>query len=70
MAELKPCPFCGGKANIRYGHDIDNNITYAVVCESCGTGIFRAKAEEWEWDAYNSPNEAAEEWNRRAGEQG
>ena len=69
MAELKPCPFCGGKAGARRGYDVDGYITYSIVCHKCGTGIFRAVPKEWVWDAYTSPSEAAEAWNRRAGEQ-
>ena len=68
MSELKPCPFCGGEAEKRYGHDIDNNISYAVICSVCHTGIFKANTGQNEWDAYGSMHEAIEAWNRRAKE--
>lgn len=37
MNELKPCPFCGGKASVRSEHDSDGfgNFHY-VACGSCG----------------------------------
>ena len=53
MAELKPCPFCGGKdlqvVNV-YGED------YYVDCQTCTTCGPSA-------DTYE---EAIEAWNRRA----
>lgn len=50
MDELKPCPFCGGKAHVVDG------IDYWILCEDCHcrTGFFD-RAED-----------AAEAWNRRA----
>lgn len=56
--KLKPCPFCGGKAEsctpwmgMAYG--------YWVRCEACGCETEVSSTEE----------QAAEAWNRRAGEQ-
>ena len=58
--KLKPCPFCGGKAEL---HDL--GAVYGVRCESCGvnTGVkanmraavctWNKRAEKWgimEWD--------------------
>ena len=59
MSELKPCPFCGGEANIAYnakrkdayGRDIEGT---AICCENCGATIF-----------YRSNRLAIEAWNRR-----
>lgn len=53
---LKPCPFCGGQANvIEYlFHGL-----YGVKCQKC-------KAETYQF--YESEEEAIEAWNRRAGE--
>ena len=56
--ELKPCPFCGGKAIItRHIY-----VFVLVVCEKCGaeSGMFRISKE------YCSDEKAAEAWNRRA----
>ncbi|MBR4855147.1 MAG: Lar family restriction alleviation protein [Bacteroidaceae bacterium] len=54
MAELKPCPFCGGEAqrleNRTFGH--------YVSCTKC-----RART-----DYYASSGVAVRVWNRRAGE--
>ena len=55
--ELKPCPFCGGKATLYYGYFFDNGnwripvTTYQVAC-LCGVktrvlGTSREAIEEW-----------------------
>lgn len=53
--ELKPCPFCGGKAetNLLLGN-------YCITCTRCMGAIFPARGMTKE--------EAIEAWNRRAGE--
>ena len=70
MAELKPCPFCKGKARLDFGKEgciaywkengfaMDTPILYRVFCESClcQTGL-----------AENTKT-AIKLWNRRAGE--
>ena len=58
---LKPCPFCGGEANViehRF-HGLDSS--YGVRCKEC-------KAETHQF--YESEEKAIEAWNRRAGEEG
>lgn len=63
MAELKPCPFCGGKGVLV--HAGKGVATFSFIqCTSC---FCRTK------DCYISTNhacdkEAAEEWNRRVGD--
>ena len=63
MAELKPCPFCGGEIDERgvqcnYGK---KSITLDLKCKKCGTFFkFKSKLEN---DPYL---EAVEAWNRRA----
>ncbi len=55
--ELKPCPFCGGKASLVTAHN--KNLTwirYFVKCQRCLTTT----------DNYEKPEHAAEAWNRRA----
>lgn len=49
--KLKPCPFCGGEAEIL---NVDDR--YTAKCRSCfcGTG------------EYKDPERASETWNRRA----
>ena len=51
MAELKPCPFCGGKA----GRFVDNN-RFVVSCKICSANVF----------SYSSAKKATKYWNRRA----
>ena len=53
MEELKPCPFCGGKAELSYRYLFE---CFWVVCEQCGT----------ESAAFGTEDGAIEAWNRRA----
>lgn len=54
MAELKPCPFCGGEAELeRSGEGVFE--TWYVTCIICG-------ASNWE----NTEAEAVKTWNTRA----
>ena len=77
MAELKPCPFCGGKANIRefaHGHSGAGEFTasYEVGCPKCKI-VFRYDSRfvlengipKFKENGYEKCVEA---WNRRAGE--
>lgn len=56
--KLKPCPFCGGDADISDSSGLIGcgmNLEYYVVCEEC-----LAKGEE-----FGNPKDAIEAWNRR-----
>ncbi len=56
--ELKPCPFCGGKAKFALGEEYREEHKQAndwVECESCGV----------ETAYFDTAEEAAEAWNRR-----
>ena len=67
MPELKPCPFCGGEAKVMYAMEEGGTKTvFSVICQSCGTGIFRPRRIPNEWNAYVGVGEAIEAWNRRA----
>jgi len=56
MAELKPCPFCGGKAFVSAKLPYFGEIpTLAVVCEDCNAASKHKRTEA----------EAIEAWNRR-----
>ena len=62
MAELKPCPFCGGEVeetggSCNFGKKI---MTLNVKCRKCGTSV--ALKTAWNTNAYL---EAVEAWNRR-----
>ena len=60
-SELKPCPFCGGKAEF----GVNPNTfckTIWVYCQKCG-----AETKHFEIDLYScAAKNAAEAWNRRA----
>ncbi len=57
--ELKPCPFCGGKAEMVVQQLADGTPThYGVCCDSCYQGT-------WIW--HKTEAEAAAMWNRRTG---
>lgn len=59
MDELKPCPFCGGKAErVTCFHDSVWNATYRVDCLSCGAHTFFVNNERDE-------NETTFLYNRR-----
>lgn len=51
--ELKPCPFCGGKA--RLFTDDDKYYSHIVACENCGARTLREHIEAI----------AVSYWNRR-----
>jgi hypothetical protein len=79
MIELKPCPFCGGKATVQGKHTETYDVwanhpvlraKYRVGCEKCGIYFWQnsviSRAE------YRAPvtnrdryEEAVEAWNRR-----
>ena len=59
MTELKPCPFCGGKALLGFSKDEHLNERHFVICENvikCGCLT----------QYCNSKDKAIEKWNRRA----
>lgn len=54
--ELKPCPFCGGKANIEGGKS--PYWVYWIKCYECRV----------ETEAYDFEEDAIAVWNRRVNE--
>lgn len=58
--ELKPCPFCGGKA---YFEDPGETDDYGVSCEKCGAFVIFGND-----GCTQSKKEAAAGWNKRAQE--
>lgn len=75
MNELKPCPFCGGKASITEyanGHKGDGTFTasYKVGCDKCKiyfshNSEFRLVNGQPKF-AFNGYELTTEAWNRRA----
>lgn len=60
MAELKPCPFCGGEAKEVYRYDPFDGYQgdcgcFIASCSKCSTQI-----------AERTKEKAIEAWNRRA----
>ena len=68
MTELKPCPFCGGRARlVRFGHQSGTAFDdWGIECVKCG-------AMPWAFSVYQYEDQAeihekcAAKWNRRAG---
>ena len=59
MNELKPCPFCGNKAEIINTGNHFPRVFYRIVCYSFCT---------MQGKLYDTKEEAVEAWNRREGE--
>lgn len=63
MAELKPCPFCGGKAVTRMECESRRTGrpygTFYTECRSCGASV---------GFAFVDAEDAEKAWNRRASE--
>ena len=66
-SELKPCPFCGGKAQINHEPNfVDENgckqsNDWYVECTVCGF----ARLPSWGTIAYDTRKQAIVGWNRR-----
>ncbi|MGP2470902.1 Lar family restriction alleviation protein [Yersinia sp. 2540 StPb PI] len=60
IEELKPCPFCGGKA-----HLLTSNGSFLVECSACLTDFLNGPVGiGW----YRSEKDAAADWNDRPSE--
>ncbi|MCC2632137.1 MAG: Restriction alleviation protein Lar [Ramlibacter sp.] len=59
MTELKPCPFCGGKAKLHDEQVAEDCMEAWVICDSCGASSERIEG------AYSERPAAAAAWNRR-----
>ncbi len=54
--ELKPCPFCGGEAELCQGYDEDGTELCSIHCGTCGMETIRDDRK---------PAEAITAWNTR-----
>lgn len=62
MEELKPCPFCGGEAEIGYPLRYRNDIfTNQATCSKCGATIYGEGIA-----ANGATTETKKKWNTRA----
>lgn len=61
MIELKPCPFCGGKATLDIARHGGSQYDYAEIsCKKCGLTIRRNIDVE-----YSAKDEVIKAWNKR-----
>ena len=58
MTDLKPCPFCGGKARLFVGNGV------RVICSKCYAGTM-ILTDNMECES-NAVETVVESWNRRA----
>lgn len=56
MIELKPCPFCGGKAHVE--KNFDETYRFYHTCKNTQINIYKT--------GFKTRKEAIEAWNRRA----
>ena len=73
MSDLKPCPFCGGEAEIRTTyreletHDVP--IYSYVRCTKCFAQTYEFPYKNTDRTGTKPVDSAIEAWNRRIGEQ-
>lgn len=72
MSNLKPCPFCGGEAELCYGPGLGTDscrgYTLLASCNECGAkspSLWQEKKPESDDQSWK---DAADEWNCRPGE--
>ena len=61
--ELKPCPFCGGGAEMRQFANPKN--FYCVVCNKCGCGTDGHRVNCYKGTDAENKKANAEVWNKR-----
>ena len=55
MTELKPCPFCGGEAEMLTAESMNGGYLFCIMCNDC-----RSRG-----DVYDTEAEAIAAWNTR-----
>ena len=63
MAELKPCPFCGGEAHTAIKHGFGGRMAL-VICGNCEASGEAFYAENY-FIEEKATEKAIEAWNRR-----
>lgn len=65
MEKLKPCPFCGGEAEVKKKEFGDNTGYAFITCKSCEASTKRfTKSLD-----YSAVYEAIKSWNRRVSDE-
>lgn len=60
--ELKPCPFCGGPAELRTADNVHYSFGVRIMCEPCGADI---TYEGSDLDSFGIKSRCIAAWNRR-----
>ena len=72
MSELKPCPFCGGEAEVRTVHiekeRKDVPMFSYVRCGKCFAQTYEFPYKNADMTGTNPAESAVKAWNRRATE--
>ncbi len=57
--KLKPCPFCGGKAQIEKIYDVKFDVySWAVSCKKCWAFMYPTQTRENAVQAWNTRKES------------
>ena len=56
MSDLKPCPFCGGEAEMLTAESMNGGYLFGIMCNDCCS----------RGDVYDTEAEAIAAWNSRA----
>lgn len=64
MTKLKPCPFCGGKADLRIAASLDY-VLYKVLCTQCFINSDDPEEVEESSAWYEEKEQAIKLWNTR-----
>lgn len=69
MSELKPCPFCGGEAQINDAKNSRQAEGYSlkeVTCLNCGAKVWGKGIDYFRFEkTHEDVKSAIEAWNRR-----